>query len=81
MQTLGRNSLMVYWVHVMLVYGNLAYPWKLGLGIRATALVTSIVVLLMIALSVGWLRWKGRRAERWRLATSVAGTGRTVEAV
>jgi uncharacterized membrane protein len=80
MQTLGRNSLMVYWVHVMLIYGNLAYPFKQNLGIPATAFATAVVVLLMILLSVVWLRWKAQRAERWHLATSVAG-GRTAEVV
>jgi len=81
MQTLGRNSLMVYWVHVMLVYGNLALPWKQTLGVPATTFATALVTLLMVALSVAWLRWKARRAERWRLATSVAGSGRPAEAV
>jgi hypothetical protein len=81
MQTLGKNSLMVYWVHVMLVYGNLAYPWKQALGIRATAGATALVVVLMVGLSMAWMRWKAQRAERWRLETSVAGGGRAAEAV
>src|SRR5262249_32229503 len=81
MQTLGKNSLMVYWVHVMLVYGNIAYPFKQGLGVTATYLATGIVAGLMVGLSVWWLRWKAERAERWRLETSVAGTRRAAEAV
>src|SRR5262249_18935391 len=81
MQALGKNSLMVYWVHVMLVYGNLAWPWKQGLGVAAAALATVIVVALMVALSAWWTRWKAQRAERWRLATSVAGARRAAEAV
>jgi uncharacterized membrane protein len=81
MQTLGKNSLMVYWVHVMLVYGNIAYPWKLGLGVTGTSLATLLVTVLMVVMSVYWLRWKAQRAERWRLETSVAGTRRPVEAV
>ena len=28
MQTLGKNSLMVYWVHVMMVYGDIFKPLK-----------------------------------------------------
>jgi uncharacterized membrane protein len=74
MQTLGKNSLMVYWVHVMLVYGNVAYPWKQHLGIPAVSAATVTVTILMVVLSVWWLRWKSQRAERWRLATSVAGS-------
>jgi uncharacterized membrane protein len=80
MQTLGKNSLMVYWVHVMLVYGSIVGPWKQALGVPATAAATVVVTVLMIALSVLWLRWKKLRAERWRLETSVAGR-RPAEAV
>ena len=81
MQTLGKNSLMVYWVHVMLVYGNLAFPWKQALGVPAACFATALVILLRVGLSVFWLRGKARRAQRWRLATSVAGSSRTAEAM
>ena len=64
MQTLGKNSLMVYWVHVMLVYGDLFRRLKRALAIPQAALATVTVVLLMLGLSVAWLRWKKRRAER-----------------
>ena len=30
MQAMGKNSLMVYWVHVMIVYGALAQPFEAG---------------------------------------------------
>jgi uncharacterized membrane protein len=73
MQVLGRNSLMVYWVHVMLVYGNIVRPLKQNLGIGQTALATAAVTALMVVMSEAWLRRKARRAERWRLATAVAG--------
>jgi uncharacterized membrane protein len=73
MQTMGKNSLMVYWVHVMMVYGDIFYPLKRGLSIPMTALATLILMALMVALSVWWLHWKSRRAERRRLATTVAG--------
>jgi fucose 4-O-acetylase-like acetyltransferase len=64
MQTLGKNSLMVYWVHVMLVYGNIAKPWKKTLSIPGAALATVIVTAAMVALSAGWLNFKARRKER-----------------
>jgi uncharacterized membrane protein len=73
MQTLGKNSLMVYWVHVMLVYGDLIKPLKRALSIPLTTLATLILMAAMTAMSVAWLWWKAVRAERWRLATSVAG--------
>jgi len=73
MQVLGKNSLMVYWVHVMLVYGNIVRPLKQNLGIGQTALATAAVSALMVALSEAWLRRKLRQAERWRMETAVAG--------
>jgi len=75
MQTLGRNSLMVYWVHVMLVYGDILKPLKRALSIPWTAIATATVTGLMVALSVGWLWWKAARAEKWKVATTVAGQG------
>jgi len=72
MQCLGKNSLMVYWVHVMLVYGSLAKPLKRTMNGWQAALTTAFVTALMLALSVAWLRWKALRAERWRAATTVA---------
>jgi hypothetical protein len=63
MQTIGKNSLMVYWVHVTLVYGDIFKRWKAGLSIAQTTFATLIVVLLMIGLSVAWLRWKNRHVK------------------
>jgi uncharacterized membrane protein len=62
MQTLGRNSLMVYWVHVMIVYGSVVRPIKRTLNIPQAALATVLVTLAMIAMSVLWLQWKAKRA-------------------
>ena len=74
MQCLGRNSLMVYWVHVMLVYGDIWKPLKRTMSISQTVFATVLVILLMVAMSAVWLSWKARRAEKWRIATSVAGS-------
>jgi uncharacterized membrane protein len=73
MQTLGKNSLMVYWVHVMLVYGDVIPGMKGVMSIPVTALATVAMMALMVGMSSAWLWWKGRRAERWRMATSPAG--------
>ena len=62
MQCLGKNSLMVYWVHVMLVYGTWVRPIKRTLSVPLSALATLVVILLMVALSALWLRWKARRS-------------------
>ncbi len=73
LECLGKNSLMVYWVHVMLVYGDILKPLKGGLTIPQTALATVSVMALMVGLSVAWLWWKGRKAQRRQAATTVAG--------
>jgi uncharacterized membrane protein len=74
MECLGKNSLMVYWVHVMLVYGSVVRPLKRGLGIGETALAVAIVTALMVALSAAWLGWKARGARRSKPAIAGAGS-------
>jgi uncharacterized membrane protein len=73
MQTLGKNSLMVYWVHVMLVYGDAIPGMKGVMSIPVTAAATAAVMALMVAMSAVWQWWKSRKAERWRMSTSPAG--------
>jgi hypothetical protein len=74
MQTLGKNSLMVYWVHVMLVYGDVIKGLKSALSIPETGIAAVVVTALMVGMSAAWLWWKQRRAERWRMETSPAGS-------
>jgi len=62
MQAMGKNSLMVYWVHVMMVYGSLVQPIKRTLSIPGSALATVLVTAMMVALSALWLAWKARKA-------------------
>jgi uncharacterized membrane protein len=73
LETLGKTSLMVYWVHIVLVYGALAKPIKRTMSIPQTTLATAAVIALMLLLSVLKLQWTARRAERVRAGTSVAG--------
>jgi uncharacterized membrane protein len=61
MQTLGKNSLMVYWVHVMLVYGDTIPRIKRALSIPWTAVATAVLTAAMVGMSVGWLWWKARK--------------------
>jgi hypothetical protein len=72
-ENFGKTSLLVYWVHVMLVYGTLTNPVRRALTVSQALLATLLVVVLMIGLSEIRLRWRARQAERWRLATTVAG--------
>jgi len=84
MLCLGKTSLMVYWVHVMLVYGDVAKPLKRALSIPETALATLLVTLSMVALAAAWLWWKAgghpqplsplRARARWLRAVSVSGS-------
>jgi hypothetical protein len=70
MQLLGRHSLLVYWVHVMLVYGDILKPLKRALTIPQTALAVSAVVLLMLALCPipGWIGARVMRQRTQRIA-------------
>jgi uncharacterized membrane protein len=61
MQALGQNSLMVYWIHVMLVYGSVVRPIKRSLSIAQAALATVLVTLAMVALSGAWIWWKTKK--------------------
>ncbi len=62
MLAMGKNSLMVYWVHVMIVYGSVVRPIKRALSIPEATLATLVVTLMMIAMSAWWLKRKGRKA-------------------
>jgi Heparan-alpha-glucosaminide N-acetyltransferase, catalytic len=72
MEVLGKNSLMVYWVHVMLVYGAVVRPIKRKLDIPQVVLASLIVTALMVALSTLWLQWKTRRTELRRVRQTPA---------
>lgn len=67
----GTTSLLVYWVHVELVYGRWLWFWKENLTAAQAALVALSVILLMLGLSVLKTRWLARRdwnlAARWKL--------------
>jgi uncharacterized membrane protein len=64
MQTMGKTSLMVYWVHVVIVYGGWTRPLRRNLTIPQTALATLLLTAMMVALSAAKLWWTGRRAAR-----------------
>jgi len=70
MECLGRNSLLVYWIHLMLVYGAVTGPIQRALAIPLTVLATLAVTAMMVALSALWQWWKRRRALRRAAASS-----------
>jgi len=69
MRSLGKNSLMVYWIHVQLVYSDVLHL-KGTLNIRQTIVAALTVMALMVALSAAWIAWKERRASSRKDARS-----------
>ena len=62
---LGQTSLLVYWVHIELVYGRSTILRRQSQSIRGATLGLTTIFLMMLALS--WLRthFKNRGAELW----------------
>ncbi len=56
---LGTTSLLVYWVHVELVYGRWLGAWKESLDNTQVVLMSAVVLSLMLLLSV--LRTNGKK--------------------
>ncbi|MBV9156421.1 MAG: DUF1624 domain-containing protein [Acidobacteriaceae bacterium] len=55
---LGTTSLLVYWVHIELVYGRWFGGWKEGLSVPQVLAYTSALIGLMIVLSVLRTRYR-----------------------
>ncbi len=60
---LGKTSLLVYWVHIELVYGRFSILGKHAQGIGNASVGLLAIFLAMLALSIGRTKLKGRRAE------------------
>lgn len=56
---LGTTSLLVYWVHIELVYGRWFGNWKESLSLAQCVLAAAILIVLMILLS------RARTHSRW----------------
>jgi uncharacterized membrane protein len=54
---LGTTSLLVYWVHIELVYGRWFGSWKENLNTAQVIGCAAILIMLMIGLSVLKTRW------------------------
>jgi uncharacterized membrane protein len=59
---LGTTSLLVYWVHIELVYGRWFGAWKESLPAAQCALAAVLLIGLMIGLSVLRTEWRSIRA-------------------
>jgi uncharacterized membrane protein len=63
LDTLGRSSLFVYWIHVEMVYGIIAKPLE-----RLLPLEVSILgVVALCALLLAIVRWKNQLVRDWQL--------------
>ena len=54
---LGTTSLLVYWVHIELVYGRWLGFWKENLNVGQVLLLTVAILVLMTGLSLLRTRW------------------------
>jgi hypothetical protein len=57
----GMTSLLVYWVHIELIYGRWVWFWKENLTLGQTALAAFSLILLMLLLSTARTQWKNWR--------------------
>lgn len=60
---LGRASLVVYWVHIELVYGRWFGFWKEQLNTMQVVLFASALIVAMVALA--WVRINWRQVAGW----------------
>lgn len=69
---LGTTSLLVYWVHIELIYGRWLSSWKTALTVGQTVSASVALILLMVMLSYGRANWDritgSFRELRWRMS-------------
>ncbi len=58
---LGTTSLLVYWVHIEIVYGRWFGSWKESLSNRECAVFAALLIALMLGLSLLRSRWNTAR--------------------
>lgn len=59
---LGTTSLLVYWVHIELVYGRWFGFWKERLSLGETVVSAAVLIVLMIGLSLLQTNWSAVRS-------------------
>ena len=62
LRQLGRTSLLVYWVHIELVYGRWFGPWKMQLVIVQVVVFAAVLVITMTGLSLLRTNWRNVRS-------------------
>ena len=66
----GTTSLLVYWVHIELVYGHASFFFKDNLTVAQTAFAALLVILLMLAIST-----MKTHPDKWQAALANLGWG------
>jgi hypothetical protein len=56
LRQIGTNSLLIYWVHIELVYGRWFNPWKERLTSAQCALAAVTLIVAMLLLTLVWVR-------------------------
>ena len=74
---MGRTSLLVYWVHIELVYGRFSILPKHVETIAGATSGLVMIFLMMLALSVGRTKLKGRGPDLWGWVRRRAGLAAT----
>ncbi len=54
----GTTSLLVYWVHIELVYGRWFGAWKQGLSVSGVLIVTAVLIVFVTLLSMVRTRYR-----------------------
>lgn len=72
---LGKTSLLVYWVHIELVYGKFSILPRRSESIAGASTGLLIIFLAMLALSLARTKWKGHMGDllSWQSKPSHAG--------
>jgi len=66
LRQLGTTSLLVYWVHIELIYGRWFWFWKENLTVMQTAVAAVVTIALMVGLSAIKTNWD--RVKAWLLS-------------
>ena len=66
----GVTSLLVYWVHVELVYGRWFWFWKKSLNVGQCVAFAAVLIVAMLGLSILRTRTKGRSLSWFRFPLS-----------
>ena len=78
LRQIGTTSLLIYWVHIELIYGRWLWFWKENLSVAQTVLVALLVILVMLGLSMCQTNWGQLRA--WLSNPSLKPARRSAEA-